>query len=140
MRKATKRTIRPLRYPALPLTEKHHDDLAMGLHVAAANVTTVAGCNAFAHQMAVATAAMEISGTHDNHSRALLRSACLMLEKSCETGEISEKMEVYCKTLAAWIDKWIGQGRITYDSLTKAKRIIGKLDRVAEGTKNGVKS
>jgi hypothetical protein len=140
MRKSTKRTIRPLRYPALPLTEKHHDDLAVKLHSAANRVDTVDGCNAFAHQMAVATAAMEISGTHDNHSRSLLRTACLMLEKSCDTGRIDDRVALYCKKLATWIDTWIGQGRITYESLIQAKRIIGKLDRVAEGTETGVES
>jgi hypothetical protein len=132
MRKSTKRIIRPLRNPALPLTEKHHDDLAMGLHVAAANVTTVEGCNAFARQMAITTAAMEISGKHDNHSRTLLRSACLMLEKSCDTGRIDDKVATYCKTLAGWIDKWIGQGRITYDGLTQAKQTIAKLERAQQ--------
>jgi len=130
MRKATKRKVWPLRNPALPLTEKHQNDLALGLHVAAAGVDTVEGCNAFSHQLSVATAAMEISGKHDAHSRSLLRTTCIMLEKVCETGKVDEKTARYCQTVASWIDRWIGQGRMTYDSFSQAKRVISKLERV----------
>ncbi len=130
MRKGTKRKVWPLRNPALPLTEKHQDDLALGLHVAAAGVTSVEGCNAFTHRLAVATAAMEISGSHDRHSRSLLRTTCMLLDKCCETGEVDEKTARYCRNVAIWIDKWIGQGRITYQSLSEAKRAISQLENV----------
>ena len=132
MRKSTKRKVWPLRNPALPLTDKHHDDLATALHVAANRVDTVDGCNAFTHQLLVATAAMEISGKHDAHSRNLLRTACIMLEKVCDTGKMDSKTIAYCQRVASWIDEWIGQGRITYASFTEAKRIAGKLEQVTE--------
>lgn len=129
MRKGTKRKVWPLRNPALPLTEKHQDDLAICLHVAASGVNTAEGCNAFTHLLAVATAAMEISNTHDTHSRNLLRTACIMLEKSCDTGNVDEKTVRYCQSVALWIDRWIGQGRITYQSLIEAKRVISQIEK-----------
>lgn len=129
MRKATKRRVWPLRNPALPLTDKHQQDLKLKLHTAVARVDTVDGCNAFTHQLLVAAAAMEIDGTHCNHSRSLLRTACLKLEKVCRTGKMDAGTVSYCKQVASWIDAWIGQGRITYASFTEAKRIAASLEK-----------
>jgi hypothetical protein len=127
LRKGTKRKVWTLRNPPLPLTDGHHRDLALGLHVAVANIMDPQGCNAFTRQLMIATVAMDVSGKHDTHSRTLLRTACLMLEKACNLGKIDDKTVTYCKTVASWIDRWIGEGRITYDGLTQAKKLASKM-------------
>ncbi len=127
MRKSANRKIRPIRAPVLPLTENHQADLALALHTATASLKTVSGCNNFARILAVFTSAMDIEGKIDDHARNLIRTACLMLEKVTDTGVVDEKTHKYCKALAVWIDRWISQGRITYASLTEAKKIESKL-------------
>lgn len=129
MRKSTKRKVWPLRGPALPLTEKHKDELSLQLHVAVAAVGTDSGLSAFIQQIMVCTVAMECDKNHDTHSRNLLRTANLMLDKVLKTGEINAKTVTYCKTVASWIDEWIEQGRITYAGLKQAKELTKRLEQ-----------
>jgi hypothetical protein len=96
--------------------------------VAVAAVTTQEGLAAFIKQTLVTTVAMDCDKAHDAHSRNLLRTATLMLEKTLATGEISEKTVTYCKTVACWIDRWVEQGRITYSGLKQAKELTKRLD------------
>lgn len=129
MRKHTKRKVWPLRAPGLPLTDEHQRELALQLHVAAARLDTVEGCNSFTRMMMVTTIAMEISKTHDDHSRALLRTCCLKLEPICAGRPMDDATMRYCQQVASWIDEWIVTRRFNYASFIEAKQIAKEIDK-----------
>lgn len=111
------------------MTDEHKRDLALQLHVAAMQLPDAEACDRFTRIMMIVTMAMETEGTHDQHSRTLLRTVCIMLEKVCKGAPMTESVTQYCKRVAYWIDRWVHDGRITYASFVQAKAAAKNIDK-----------
>lgn len=128
MRKHTKRKVWRIRPPGLPMLSEDQQRLAFLLHTSAARLNDYDGCNVFSRTMAVVTIAMELANSHDAHSRNLLRTATLMLEKCAKTMVVDEATQAYCQQLAVWLDQWVQDGRINWGTYAQAEKIISVVD------------
>lgn len=110
--------------PAIRLTDTHADQLALQMHTAARALDTEQGLKRYIDLLTKCVVAMEHSKSHDNHSRAILRTALDKLQKSIDSGLLHENDEIYLQKTAGFIDTWISNGRLSYASLEYAKRTM----------------
>lgn len=129
MRKHTKRKVWAVAAPGLPLIDEEKRKLAMTIHSSVSALSHFTGCNTFTRTMMIVTIAMELDNKHDTHSRTLLRTACIMLEKCAKKQHVDEATIKYCKTVAIWMDRWIEDNRLTYRGYTIASKKADLIDK-----------
>lgn len=129
MRKHTKRKVWAVKAPGLPLIDEEQRKLALMLHSSVAAIRRFEGCNTFTRTMMIVAIAMEIDGTHDKHSRTLLRTACIMLEKCAAKQQVDEATADYCRLVANWMERWINDNRLTYTGYVAASKKADILDK-----------
>jgi hypothetical protein len=122
MRKRTKRKVWGLGGPAIRLTELHVDRLATSLHMAAASLDRVECLNQYIKAVATAAAAMAVDRTNTPESDKQIEDCVTMLQGVLDRGCITPEEEKQARDLAARIDEWIAEGRITYRGLGYAKK------------------
>lgn len=128
MRKATKRKHWGAVPPALRLLDNEVKALQTRIHMGAACLDTEDGLELYCKTLCECTVAMEVDGTHDKNSDALLRTGIKKLEKAIQDGRLHVDDEAYLQQLALNVDDWIAAGRVTMRGLATARRLVKQME------------